>query len=282
MSRYARLFLTGLASAMLLAGCGNKKDGNKSVPGTNSGSFAMSYAQIGTAETFGLVGFFRDAAVDTQQFYLDASAGFPDLGDGECMAVTVPDPFSVTGTLDAGEFLALSTPGGELQVARTSFGGATLYVASDPSGTHYGAGAGYTLTGDGDPAEVDLGPFSGSWSGPTAVSVTAPDMSDIVTIDRFVTLDLTWTPAGSGPMFVHLFQQDDQANITHEEICKFSDDGSGTIESPTLDNFQETLPATFDGIRFMKMSSGSFNVSGLDAPVIVTAIATVDQGVTFQ
>ena len=286
MSRYAHLFrgltVALLALSMPALGCGKNGDGPKGVSGTNSGTFALSYSRLGTAESFGLVGFFRGTAVDTDPFYLEASAGFPDLGDGECQSVNVPDLFDVSGTLDAGEFLSLSTPGGDLQIARTTFNGATIYNGIDPTGTHYGAGASYTLTGDGDPEEVDLGPFSGSWSGAAAVSVTAPDVSDIITIDRFVTLDLQWTPAGSGPLFVHLFQQDASANITHEEICKFSDDGSGSIGSPVLDNFIETLPATFDGIRFMKMSSGSFNVGGLDAPVIVTSIAAVDQGVTFE
>ena len=112
--------------------------------------------------------------------------------------------------------------------------------------------------------------------------MTAPDLSDTITIDRFVDLELTWSPAGSGPLFVYLFQQDNQANITHQELCKFSDDGSATLGSPTLDNFGESLPAVFDGIRFMKLRAGSFNVSGLDAPVVVTSVAAVDQGVTFE
>ena len=271
-----------LILALALAGCGTDSGGGPSIPETISGVFNTVHSTNSGIEGFGLTGYFRSAPTSTDAFYKDLLAGFPDMADGDCIQQGTPDIFASTGHLDAGEFLNLATPGGNLQVARTTFNGQVFYTSTDPSGTHFASEGNYTLSGDGDPTEVDLGPFSGSWKGPQSVSVTSPDFTAPQTIDRFVDLSITWTSTGSAPVFVSMFQKDDQNNIIHSEWCKFTDDGEGTIRSPTLDNFDETLLAVFDGISVFKISGGSFNVSGLDAPVLSVNMSLVGGAVTFE
>lgn len=281
MARFA-LVIASFLLATACGGAGNNK-GSKGVPANNAGVFATSHTRNSGTENFGLVGYFKASSQSTDSYYLDAAKGFPDLAADDCLDLTLPDPYASTDHLDAGEFLELTTPGGTLQVARGSFSGQTFYSTTNPSGTHFEAGGSYTLTGSGDPEEVDLGPFSGSWKGSEGIDVTSPDLSAPISVDRFVDLTIQWTSTGgNAPVFVYLFQQDDQTAVTHATLCKFADDGEGVVRSPTLDDFSETLPAIYDGISVFKVTASSFNVGGLEAPVVVLSQSVASAGVTFE
>lgn len=161
--------------------------------------------------------------------FLAQSIPIPDLEtpDGDCNEGGGELSGNITFK-DVGETVTLVTSSGELVL--------------DPfiAGIYFGYGdaslwqMGGTVTVETPGGDVPA--FSRDFTQAGGFTLTAPDPAANLTIDRASDLTLAWSSSGTNdPIFVSIEQYDfDNDETVFSLLCRFDDDGSGTIPSSLL------------------------------------------------
>ena len=210
--------------------------------------------------------------------------GYPDMaldscgwGWGASIAIA-GDQVSIP----AGE-LALSTAAGSGDFFLLPLGGLQLYIANAMPSVFMPAGESYTLTGSGD----QVGAFSTTFQGPPDVHVTQP--SNLTTavgpigIDKNQDYPLKWESANDGlPLFVFLLQAESEDAAPQVVVCKFENDGEGTIPASAFQLLPEAGWGSTASLQILKYRLHTFTPPGATGPVLVNFASGYDIEVAYQ
>lgn len=158
---------------------------------------------------------------------------FPDIFSGyagvpldDCASLPVISIGSgQANPLDAGELALIAPDASRHTVTRTDFFGMVVYGGELPASV-FQPFAEYALEATGGPM---LPGFSGSFWTPGSLTVTAPESSGKLTVERSQPLDVRWEGQGDGdPVLIRMTQR----NTT--VVCRAVDDGEFTIPASAL------------------------------------------------
>ncbi len=135
-------------------------------------------------------------------------------------------------------------------------------------------GDAYVLSGQGG---IDIGPFEASVVAPQRVEITEthperlPGDTDVV-VSRDQDVVFRWVARDGTPLIVRLIQWNLDDSGGAQVVCRFSDDGEGTIPASLLSRLNPTPPdsefpdATLDAMRYTQTT---FQPPGAAAPVLI-------------
>lgn len=263
-----------IALSFSFVGCGGSGTGSNTpapvpAPENNNGTFSFSFARNNNTESFGVIGYLHSSTVVTQTYLKNAFSQYEDLQDGECQAFSEAQSFdleTVPTLLDAGEGLNLDTPGGSLSMTRIEYEGDVYYQASKTGNDHFSSKGLYTLTSTGN---EPIAAFDASIQAPEDLTVTEPDLTAATVINRNEDLTIAWTSTGSNtPIYATITQKDLDQSTLKATLCKFTDDGEGTITTDTLGEFNQTIIGVYDNIKVWKTSTATFTIPELQESVV--------------
>jgi len=185
-------------------------------------------------------------------------------------------------SMPAGD-VALSTDAGTGNFFLLPLGGLQIYIANAMPSVFMPAGEMYTLTGSGD----QVGAFTTTFQGPPDVHVTQPSnltsAAGPITIDKSQPYALKWESENDGlPLFVFLIQTESEGMAPQVVVCKFANDGEGTIPPSAFGLLPEAAWGSTANLQILKYRLHTFTPPGAVAPVLVNFSSGYDIDVTYQ
>ena len=245
-------------------------------PPALGGVFNMGRVRTHDQDGIGVMGMFMPTPFSSTGSNFEALwSYYPQIATDTCATVTSQAVGGGDMGQDGGE-LRLTGPGGTAEFWRLPLAGMVVYAYTGAASL-YAPNASYTLEGTG---AGPLGAFSQEMQSPGDIVVTSPAITaePTFTISTGQDLPLQWTSVSDGlPVIVSVEQHiqgnpDDGPGFDRVLVCKFADDGEGTIPASQLQPF---LPGNGqeepveDGLRILRYRWHTFQPPGALAPSLV-------------
>jgi len=177
--------------------------------------------------------------------------------------------------LNAGSFLELTSPTGNLSLERQTIKNKIIYSDADIKKSFYQEGASYTVSGFGS---TDIPAFSGTVVAPKEIVVTKPDLDSFKQIDSSKDFVIRWQGLqGIGEVGVEL-----QGDAINSILCRFADDGEGIIPSALIvqlhDAISDLLPPDFPNVS-LAVSRTHLELVDLNGETVTFSISSAKAAV---
>lgn len=236
-------------------GCGGQDDGG--VPDSISGFFTVGHQHnADDGDVFMAIGMVVTPRIDVEGALEQHFNYFTDIEQDSCAQLeTVEIGDASTQFYNAGN-VSVSGPNGSLPLS--PFIG--LYVGSGADSL-FEPGAEYTISGDGS---GDLGAFDGAVLAPERLTVSTPDPTGTITVDRASDLAIEWTTSSDAEnVYVSIEQE---GTTTQSWMCKFADTGSASIPTSVLSGLEEDTSGFDTEIVVYAYQQSTFDGPGILGP----------------